>query len=155
MLSKLRPAPYSCRSLKQLVAADPGHYIHEDLRLAPMLDSLRAAGKKLFLATNSQWDYTHVVMNFLLSGAHARCFKLPLESGEWPVTTLQHITTMFPVLEDRWQAKVVLVDEAALTTELVRQWSTWSGTCVLTSGADLQGRQMSDETSTGSSTSMW
>ena len=101
------------------MAADPGHYIHEDLRLAPMLESLRAAGKKLFLATNSQWDYTHVVMNFLLSGAHARCFKLPLESGEWPLTTPEHITTMFPVPENRLQAKVVL-DEAASTTMLMR-----------------------------------
>ncbi len=33
-----------------------------------MLESLRASGRKLFLATNSLWDYTHVVMNFLLSG---------------------------------------------------------------------------------------
>ena len=29
---------------------------------------LRQSGKKLFLATNSLWDYTSVVMNFLLSG---------------------------------------------------------------------------------------
>ena len=56
-------------SLKQTVAADPGRYMHEDPRLAPTLDSLRASGRKVFLATNSLWDYTHVVMNFLLCGA--------------------------------------------------------------------------------------
>ena len=28
---------------------------------------LRDSGRKLFLATNSQWDYTNVVMNYLLS----------------------------------------------------------------------------------------
>jgi len=56
-------------SLKQSVAADPEKYMHPDLRLAPTLDMLRAAGKKLFLATNSQWDFTNVVMNFLLTGA--------------------------------------------------------------------------------------
>lgn len=28
----------------------------------------QAAGKKLFICTNSQWDYTHVLMNFLLAG---------------------------------------------------------------------------------------
>ena len=56
-------------SLKQTVAADPGRYMHEDPRLAPTLESLRASGRKVFLATNSLWDYTHVVMNFLLCGA--------------------------------------------------------------------------------------
>lgn len=29
---------------------------------------LRSSGRKLFLATNSLWDYTHVIMNFLLGG---------------------------------------------------------------------------------------
>ncbi|KAL3150708.1 hypothetical protein ABBQ32_000495 [Trebouxia sp. C0010 RCD-2024] len=55
-------------SLKQAVAKDPAKYIHEDKRLLGILDMYRAAGKKLFVATNSLWDYTHVVMNFLLSG---------------------------------------------------------------------------------------
>ena len=55
-------------SLKQAVAKDPAKYIHEDKRLVGIMDMYRAAGKKLFVATNSLWDYTHVVMNFLLSG---------------------------------------------------------------------------------------
>lgn len=59
-------------SIKQLVAADPGRYVHEDLRLLPLLRDLRAAGKKLFICTNSQWDYTHVLMNFLLAGQVGR-----------------------------------------------------------------------------------
>ena len=33
-----------------------------------MLKMLRASGRKLFLATNSLWDYTHVIMNFVLEG---------------------------------------------------------------------------------------
>jgi hypothetical protein len=33
-----------------------------------MLDTLRASGRQVFLATNSLWDYTHIVMNFLLHG---------------------------------------------------------------------------------------
>ena len=40
----------------------------QDPRLPKLLEALRASGRKLFLATNSLWDYTHVVMNFLLSG---------------------------------------------------------------------------------------
>ena len=59
-------------SLKQTVAADPGRYMHGDPRLAPMLESMRASGRKVFLATNSLWDYTHVVMNFLICGAPCR-----------------------------------------------------------------------------------
>eukprot|EP01041_Mallomonas_annulata_P007942 gene7942-16269_t len=34
-------------------------------RFLPMLTGFRQAGKKVFLLTNSLWDYTHVVMNFL------------------------------------------------------------------------------------------
>ena len=34
----------------------------QDLRLAPMLDTLRASDRQVFLATNSLWDYTHIVM---------------------------------------------------------------------------------------------
>lgn len=55
-------------SLKQAVAKDPAKYIHKDQRLAGIMDMYRAAGKKLFVATNSLWDYTHVVMNYLLTG---------------------------------------------------------------------------------------
>ena len=40
----------------------------QDPRLPKLLEALRASGRKLFLATNSLWDYTHVVMNFLLAG---------------------------------------------------------------------------------------
>lgn len=53
-------------SLKRAVAADPAQYIHDDPGLLPTLRMLRASGRKLFLATNSLWDYTHVVMNYLL-----------------------------------------------------------------------------------------
>lgn len=55
-------------SIKQVVASNPGHYVYQDLRLLPMLRDLRAAGKQLFICTNSQWDYTHVLMNYLISG---------------------------------------------------------------------------------------
>ena len=33
-----------------------------------MTQMLRQSGKKLFVATNSLWDYTHVVMNWVLEG---------------------------------------------------------------------------------------
>lgn len=55
-------------SLKREVASDPAKYVHVDPRLESTLAMLRASGRKVFLATNSLWDYTHVVMNYLLGG---------------------------------------------------------------------------------------
>ena len=50
------------------MALDPGAYIHRDDALIPMLQALRASGKKVFLLTNSLWDFTNVVMNYLVEG---------------------------------------------------------------------------------------
>ncbi|CAK8569626.1 unnamed protein product [Lathyrus sativus] len=52
-------------TLKQKVATDPGRYINEDSSIVPMLKMLRDSGRATFLVTNSLWDYTSVVMNFL------------------------------------------------------------------------------------------
>ena len=53
-------------SLKREVAADPARYIHADPHLVPMLRMLKRSGRRVFLATNSLWDYTNVVMNYLV-----------------------------------------------------------------------------------------
>ncbi|KAK9108851.1 hypothetical protein Sjap_016911 [Stephania japonica] len=52
-------------TLKQMVAKDPGKYINEDLSIVPMFKMLRDSGRATFLVTNSLWDYTNMVMNFL------------------------------------------------------------------------------------------
>ena len=52
-------------SLKRSVAADPAKYINDDKALVPLLKMLRASGRSLFIVTNSLWDYTNVVMNYL------------------------------------------------------------------------------------------
>ncbi|KAI3673181.1 hypothetical protein L6452_39297 [Arctium lappa] len=52
-------------TLKQMVANDPKRYINEDNSIVPMLQMLRTSGLAVFLVTNSLWDYTNVVMNFL------------------------------------------------------------------------------------------
>ncbi|XP_024541638.1 5'-nucleotidase domain-containing protein 4 isoform X2 [Selaginella moellendorffii] len=54
-------------TLKQAVADDPSKYIYADEQLISMLKMLRESGRLTFLVTNSLWDYTHVVMNFLFS----------------------------------------------------------------------------------------
>lgn len=38
----------------------------QDKQLVPMLQMYKKSGRKVFLATNSLWDYTNVVMNFLV-----------------------------------------------------------------------------------------
>ncbi|MCO5583175.1 hypothetical protein L7F22_037084 [Adiantum nelumboides] len=59
-------------TLKQAVAQNPAKYIHHDPELIPMLKMLRSSGRMTFLVTNSLWDYTHVVMNYLFGncGTH-------------------------------------------------------------------------------------
>lgn len=68
----LRRAVDLCHSdgtIKDVVKADPGTYILEDPLLAPMLTRARRSGKRVFLLTNSLWDYTQCVMEFLLGEA--------------------------------------------------------------------------------------
>ena len=55
-------------SLKSELRKDLGRYIKPDPELAPALHKLRSGGKKLFVLTNSLWDYTDAVMSFLLDG---------------------------------------------------------------------------------------
>jgi HAD superfamily 5'-nucleotidase-like hydrolase len=43
-------------------------FIPRDPNLAPALDRWRRGGKKLFIATNSDWAFTHGVMGHLLDG---------------------------------------------------------------------------------------
>jgi HAD superfamily 5'-nucleotidase-like hydrolase len=55
-------------TLKSVVKADLGRFVVADPELPPTLHKLRSAGKRLFLLTNSLWDYTDAVMRYLLDG---------------------------------------------------------------------------------------
>ena len=55
-------------SLKRVIRQDIARYIFKDPELGPALHRLRSGGKKLFLLTNSLWDYTNAVMSYLLDG---------------------------------------------------------------------------------------
>src|SRR5438309_3833204 len=55
-------------SLKTELRKDLGRYIKPDPELAPALHKLRSGGKKIFILTNSLWDYTDAVMSYLLDG---------------------------------------------------------------------------------------
>lgn len=51
------------------VREDLPKYIDRDPELAVTLHKLRSAGKKLFLLTNSPWEYTEAMMGYLLDRA--------------------------------------------------------------------------------------
>jgi 5'-nucleotidase len=55
-------------TLKSVIKADLASYIVKDPLLGETLHKFRSSGKKLFLLTNSLWDYTSVVMSYLLDG---------------------------------------------------------------------------------------
>ena len=55
-------------SLKAEVKKDLGRYVVKDPELGPALHKLRSGGKKLFLLTNSLWDYTDAVLRHVLDG---------------------------------------------------------------------------------------
>jgi 5'-nucleotidase len=58
-------------SIKTIVSAQLSSYIERDDALAETLHKLRSSGKRLFVLTNSAWDYTSTVMSYLLDGALA------------------------------------------------------------------------------------
>ena len=55
-------------TLKATVREDLSRYVLRDPDLGPALHKLRSGGKKLFLLTNSLFDYTDAVMRHLLDG---------------------------------------------------------------------------------------
>ena len=55
-------------SIKSEVMNHPDRYIIKDRHMTETLLRLITAGKKLFLLTNSQWEYTNFVMKYLLDG---------------------------------------------------------------------------------------
>jgi HAD superfamily 5'-nucleotidase-like hydrolase len=55
-------------SIKSHVKGHPERFLERDPELAPTLHKFRSAGRRLFLLTNSLWDYTDALMSHLLDG---------------------------------------------------------------------------------------
>jgi 5'-nucleotidase len=56
--------------IKDQVAQNPEDYIIFDPNMRPMLQKFKDNGIKVFLLTNSYWEYTSQAMNFLYHGKH-------------------------------------------------------------------------------------
>jgi len=55
-------------TLKSVIRADIAAFIQKDDKLAETLHKLRSSGKRLFLLTNSYYQYSDAVMTYLLDG---------------------------------------------------------------------------------------
>jgi HAD superfamily 5'-nucleotidase-like hydrolase len=55
-------------SIKAIVSEELSSFVVRDPALAETLHKFRSSGKRLFLLTNSAWDYTSRVMTYLLDG---------------------------------------------------------------------------------------
>ena len=76
-------------SIKDHIRRDPGAFLERDPDLGRVLHKLRSAGKKLFLLTNSEPDYTDAVMDYILGDnseyAHwARYFDVVVADAKKP-----------------------------------------------------------------------
>ena len=77
-------------SLKTVIMGDLSKYIADDPELPVMLHKLRSAGKRLFVLTNSYWQYTDALMSHLLDNklkeySHWRAyFDIILVGGRKP-----------------------------------------------------------------------
>ncbi len=70
-------------SIKAIVGAQLPSYIERDPDLAETLHKFRSSGKRLFLLTNSAWDYTSQVMSYLLDGPDNGARAYPASYPSW------------------------------------------------------------------------
>ena len=76
-------------SLKAKTCEDLAKYIKKDDRLPQVLYNIQKSGAKTFLLTNSEWEYTDKVMNFLLD------FPDAPHAGNISFFKNWHLTNMF------------------------------------------------------------
>merc|ERR1712037_819660 len=67
-------------NLKQKTCDDLAKYVKRDERLPQVLYNLQKSGAKTFLLTNSGWEYTNQVMDFLLNFPDAPYAGRPWQS---------------------------------------------------------------------------
>ncbi len=73
-------------SIKRKVASDPGRFIARDHKLRDALTRLKESGRKVFMVTNSLWDYTNVVMNYILDNQSGNLSLHWLECFDYVIT---------------------------------------------------------------------
>lgn len=70
-LRECADSAYGDGTIPTRIMQDPARFARRDPMLAPTLHKLRSAGKRLFLLTNSPWEYTDHMMAHLVGDAMA------------------------------------------------------------------------------------
>ena len=81
--------------IKDAVAAQPHKYIRAAPQLGATLSHLRASGKKVFLLTNSLYDYTDLVCNYVLGEGWLDYFDLVICGARKPGFLLDPYLPLF------------------------------------------------------------
>ena len=123
--------------IKDATMADPAKYIVYDENLVPMLQRIKDSGKKVFLLTNSMWEYTDKVMDFLIHGVDGSknpklkwksLFDVVVVGARKPAFLLDDYLNMFHVDEDGSLRNIEDKDSINMDT-LVLGDSTFQGGC--------------------------
>lgn len=99
-------------SIKETIMADLPRYIEYDADLGATLHMLRSSGKRLFLLTNSEPQYTGAVMNHLLRGevgeyrSWRSYFDVIITSAQKPAFFMRD-APFEEVLQSSWQLRKV------------------------------------------------
>jgi HAD superfamily 5'-nucleotidase-like hydrolase len=116
--------------IKDAVAADPAKYIKPNPGLPLMFERLRAGGKQVFILTNSLYDFTNVVMSFLLGDDWKDHLDLVICGARKPGFLLDANLPIFHVREDQTLENVDILraDQAPalLSKSLVFQGGNWN-----------------------------
>jgi len=136
-------------SLKGIIMADPGTYIVRDPHLREALDDFRAVGKKLFLMTNSEWEYTNAVMSYLLGGTAGEAggwmdtFEVVISFAKKPAFFKERtpFTQVFPQVEGGNTVTALEKGCAYINGNLkdFEKWTGWRGDAVLYVGDHIYG----------------
>ncbi|KAL7077769.1 hypothetical protein ACQ4LE_003495 [Meloidogyne hapla] len=71
--------------LKKKVIANIADFVEKDLRISKLLVQLRVSGRKTFLLTNSEYEYTKAVMTFLLGDKWRDFFDIIIVDARKPL----------------------------------------------------------------------
>ena len=74
--------------IKDEVAKDPSKYIVKDSKMVPMLNQFKNQNVKVFLLTNSLYEYTQTVMTYLAGEDWADLFDVVIVGSCKPVFLL-------------------------------------------------------------------
>jgi len=85
--------------IKDEVARNPAKYISKDDKMIPMLKQFKEDGKKVFLLTNSLWEYTLTVMNYLVGDDWTDLFDLIIVGSCKPVFLIDRFLNLFRIEE--------------------------------------------------------